>query len=39
MSGYVSEELRRKGLSVLLVGRGERLESVVIDNPVAGAVR
>lgn len=34
MSGYVSEELGRKGLSVLLVGRGKRLEPVVIDNQV-----
>lgn len=34
MSGCVSEELERKGLSVLLVRRGERLEPVVNDKPV-----
>jgi len=35
MSGYVSEELGRKGLSAVLVrGGGERLEPVAIDKPV-----
>lgn len=39
MSGYMSEESGRKSLSVLLVVRRERLQPVVIDNPVAGSVR